>query len=1239
MEKLLRATAFSLLAVTSTAIAAPKDLHPSARIANPSFNSSLKPALTQEDFQKYADQVVHSLNQPLHMGSLHRFIINAAELLDQDYQLSFDQKNAAVIQIVSIIIDETDTPYFPDFLSDPIFKALLPPLTEVLLMAESNVSSLPLIPGVPNSEDANKLADQLASSYGQSIALADIPKFIGILASQANRYQETGAEERLKFASEAYDAFLSRTDVPYLPDFLIDPIVNQLGQAILEDLISFSRLPQDGAMPNEVQNPLLEKGWLKTLFQENAPQLEALYTNQVSQWKNLLTAPKDVIDNYEKNIFPTQLEDKVGRFLSMNQYQYIPFIMEQELSDAGYQPMIDLLQIEQLSRAAGFFAPIDSFIASYLQEWETQIGQFLQAYSGKPLSQWDSLNAEQIQQLKALQQQILAQFQKQVPTFQQDLVQGLIAHPEIWQKTVYKSAEDAASAVIDQLQFEQRYWIQELPQFNEPPLTPDNWLKPQPAPKPDPSMMNAAEKAIAAAHLDLKNPNTVVQARQQIYAAYLNLDKNGGVFQPISTSTTSGLPQKSYTKPDNLKAWTAVSGNRFPTNDPAQNLTMNPIKSGLVKYGIYSIKPVNYGINYAIPQGWNYDGKSYHESDTPGILVSLANPSNVWTASKEGGSNIGLCTSVKTSGADGKSSLEYKLVQGSILQGVNANNAVVRFNLQGIIASFDQQLIETPTGSVLKYRISSGSQIVLLYGDPKAFNLSVTDADKGIVQTASAYTGPFNLAILPTNSQLNQMPGYQSSAEQLIDQHADVVVQHAISGINPSTSGYEYLFLTSDIQGNPSAGNPLILLRYHDQTNLCSDNIEQTPLFYAGLNGPMRAVAGGNIQFTLSAAPTELIPENFHFTPSADLDTIYNLAMTQMMALGPHGDYLTVYENGKRMQNMLSFLLFGTRYLQDKGMTAADISKAFQPLSDKIGTWLKYVDQAFPYDPVGGGMVALRGDFGSWDYNDHIIHNGYWLRTAADLMAWNEEFYPDGNKWFSQPTSQSPTHTYKDYFDFLARDIANLSPDDPNFVQTRHFDIYEGHTWLNGIIDLADGRNMESSSESYNGDLGAARWLEVTGREQEGLGMSILAALEAQSSQTYYQIADPAHSFYDGFGKDYTSVTNLWSDFTDYATFWGTEWDRRVGIQLIPVSPLMMHTFFSQAYLQRAAALIEANWDPKNFDSNTIQSLLPAIVAMVDPAKASVMVSDVIKANYFDEGLNPFTLITIIEMRGKRTNP
>ncbi|MBS0652136.1 MAG: hypothetical protein JSR39_01275 [Verrucomicrobia bacterium] len=190
-----------------------------------------------EKLHEYAELLVKDLKENFKPQDLIFLTYRAAVLVETDADLTLDEKRAGVVAVLNEVIDNTDTPYLPDYIFDPVFKLFLPPFVALMIQDNTIVSTGIPIYSVPASKDANAFANEMINFYGPIYKPEKMPAYIQAVVAESNRYKNLNAQQKLHFAQNAYGYFLEKSDVDQVPDFFVDPILNVLGDWMLAELI------------------------------------------------------------------------------------------------------------------------------------------------------------------------------------------------------------------------------------------------------------------------------------------------------------------------------------------------------------------------------------------------------------------------------------------------------------------------------------------------------------------------------------------------------------------------------------------------------------------------------------------------------------------------------------------------------------------------------------------------------------------------------------------------------------------------------------------------------------------------------------------------------------------------------------------------------------------------------------------------------------------------------------------
>lgn len=192
---------------------------------------------TKAKWHEYAELLVNDLKENFKPQDLIFLTYRAAALVETDADLTLDEKRAGVVKVLNEVIDNTDTPYLPDYIFDPAFKLFLPPFVMLMIQDNTIVSTGVPIYSTPTSKDANNFANEMIQFYGSIYKPEKMPAYIQAVVAESNRYKNLNAQQKLQFAQNAYGYFLEKSDVEQVPDLLVDPILDVLGDWMLAELI------------------------------------------------------------------------------------------------------------------------------------------------------------------------------------------------------------------------------------------------------------------------------------------------------------------------------------------------------------------------------------------------------------------------------------------------------------------------------------------------------------------------------------------------------------------------------------------------------------------------------------------------------------------------------------------------------------------------------------------------------------------------------------------------------------------------------------------------------------------------------------------------------------------------------------------------------------------------------------------------------------------------------------------
>ena len=154
--------------------------------------------------------------------------------------VSLAEKKTMLVTILYDVIDQTDTPFLPDSYTDPLFKAMIPPLIEIVLNAQAGLfASLPTL----NDEKADhqtfeKYAKELQASFADGFQWSDIAVIVRSSVEFVGGFHNLTTEEKQQSAVDIVNFVIDMTDTPFLPDMFIDPVFKAIAEPLVGIIFS-----------------------------------------------------------------------------------------------------------------------------------------------------------------------------------------------------------------------------------------------------------------------------------------------------------------------------------------------------------------------------------------------------------------------------------------------------------------------------------------------------------------------------------------------------------------------------------------------------------------------------------------------------------------------------------------------------------------------------------------------------------------------------------------------------------------------------------------------------------------------------------------------------------------------------------------------------------------------------------------------------------------------------------------
>ncbi|CAI5458657.1 unnamed protein product [Closterium sp. Yama58-4] len=364
---------------------------------------------------------------------------------------------------------------------------------------------------------------------------------------------------------------------------------------------------------------------------------------------------------------------------------------------------------------------------------------------------------------------------------------------------------------------------------------------------------------------------------------------------------------------------------------------------------------------------------------------------------------------------------------------------------------------------------------------------------------------------------------------------------------------------------DPTASNQAAMAWTSASSSASGAPQQETVLWYPTIDGRAVGVKGAVWDLKVPKTPTTWHSPSLSSDPQ--LTDALRASLKQDVAALPPLTTASTYFFGKAAARAARLALIAEQ-VHDDGSLAA----VLPPLRDALTAWLNgtFHGNRLLYDPTWGGVISEAGsrdkgaDFGLGMYNDHHFHYGYFVYAAATVAKFDPMW---GNQYRAQLAA-------------LVADYMSVNRT-AAFPRLRHFDAYALHSWASGLFDFADGRNQESFSEAANAYYAASLLAFTFGDLPLATLGATLAAVEAVAGQTLMQVpvagssASPAPSLSPAYEPVFADANRMlgmvWSTKRDAGLWFATpaELDKRVGIQVLPITPFLAHLFPDRAYARQ----------------------------------------------------------------------
>ncbi|KAF2468624.1 endo-1,3-beta-glucanase Engl1 [Lindgomyces ingoldianus] len=345
------------------------------------------------------------------------------------------------------------------------------------------------------------------------------------------------------------------------------------------------------------------------------------------------------------------------------------------------------------------------------------------------------------------------------------------------------------------------------------------------------------------------------------------------------------------------------------------------------------------------------------------------------------------------------------------------------------------------------------------------------------------------------------------------------------------------------------------------------------------------------------------------YSPKAIEAITYTADRDIRIAISETPDSESFYYAGKSLAKLATLGWVVKDVLNNPTLVSLALTKLKEEFQVYVQNKQKYM---LFYDDDWKGIVSSAGftnspgaDFGNTYYNDHHFHWGYFVYTAAVIGYLD----PD---WLNQGDSRA-------WVNMLVKDFAESDKQGRDYPFSRSFDWWAGHSWAKGLLESADGKDEESSSEDGFASFAVKMWGRTSGNVMMEKRGNLMLAIQARSFSNYFYMLDNNTNAPPQFiGNKISGV--FFDNKVDHTTYFGPDSYLISSIHILPISP-------ATSYL-RSKAFVREEWDRFFSDNRALQvpggwrGILMANLAIIDAKTAWGFFKDGVMGSWDDRWID-----------------
>ncbi len=205
-----------------------------------SFSTLNASPVSKEEVDFYANQITERIKGELGWSEIPIVVNYACKIIDSWKNFSIADRKTGIIAILDKVIDDTDTPFMPDDITDPLMKSMVSAIADLFLTKDVlDVLDFPIPKDFKNKANCESAADLICKRFDDGFQWSDLFYIIRVSIKFGLEVDSMTWREREDLMNNIIDIVIDRTDTPYLPDAFTDPIFKSFAHSLIKEFVEF----------------------------------------------------------------------------------------------------------------------------------------------------------------------------------------------------------------------------------------------------------------------------------------------------------------------------------------------------------------------------------------------------------------------------------------------------------------------------------------------------------------------------------------------------------------------------------------------------------------------------------------------------------------------------------------------------------------------------------------------------------------------------------------------------------------------------------------------------------------------------------------------------------------------------------------------------------------------------------------------------------------------------------------